>query len=128
LGLARRRVLFPGETIHRHDELLGRRDEFEVADLHHRVLHMRGDDFQIFFVKGEKLEQIHGKAGSSVGFRPSYAVFAGRATVGALLFSLTGRTTTGSAPHGPPRGRLSGAPTRSPGDFAWNSFPAGPVY
>lgn len=50
---------FPIETIEWNDETTLCRNPNDLADGHHGVLDMAGDDFKIFLVEGYELEWIH---------------------------------------------------------------------
>ena len=53
------RLRLPDEAVHGQHETLGRRQEFEVADLQDGVLDMGRDDAQVLVVERDELESVH---------------------------------------------------------------------
>jgi hypothetical protein len=51
--------LFPGKTAHRQHEAVRAGQILQVAHLHHRVLHMGGNDVEILLVERDQLEAVH---------------------------------------------------------------------
>src|SRR5690606_6469546 len=52
-------LLLPDETIHAPYEAFLPRLEDQVAGFHDGVLHMRGNDLEVFLVESRKLQKIH---------------------------------------------------------------------